>query len=150
MTLCIKVKGRCPQQMEDFQSEKASLHLKCIELHMISKEHLVVLVITMAHFRYHVSSNWLTSYISLVGVFCGKAGRERDIPQYLVINPLGVTAFSGTLERKLSEDTSVPWRKTDFMPPWLFTSNIQRKLLRSLSHVYLYLWFPYFILFWIF
>lgn len=51
-------------------------------------------------------------HISLAGVFYGKAGREvkeEGIPQYLAINPLGVTAFSGTLERNLSEDTSVPW-----------------------------------------
>lgn len=51
-------------------------------------------------------------HISLAGVFYGKAGREvkeEGIPQYLAINPLGVTAFSGTLERNLSEDTSAPW-----------------------------------------
>lgn len=38
-----------------------------------------------------------------------KQEKEEGISQYLVINPLGVTAFSGTLARKLSEDTSVPW-----------------------------------------
>lgn len=34
--------------------------------------------------------------------------KEEGSSQYLVINPLGVTAFSGTPERKLSEDTCVP------------------------------------------
>lgn len=78
---------------------------KHIELHLISKEPLVVLVITLASFCYHVSSNGFTSCISLAGVFLWK-GRERqekkeDISQYFVINPVGVTAFSGILARKL-------------------------------------------------
>lgn len=94
-------------------SKWKSLCLKYIELHMISKEHLVVLVVTMPHFCYHASSNWLTSYISLAGVFCGKAGRGgqwRKVFLYPVRNPLGVTASSRTLGRKLSEDPSVSWQ----------------------------------------
>lgn len=38
--------------------------------------------------------------------------KEEGIPQYLVINPLGVTAFSGTLGRKLSGDTTISWQIT--------------------------------------
>lgn len=68
---------KVPSADETFNVKKLHLHLKYIELHMISKEHLVVLVITMAHFCYHVSSNVFTSYISLAGVFSRKAGRER-------------------------------------------------------------------------
>ena len=84
----------------------------------------------------------LTPFISLVDVFCGKSGREvkkESIPQCLVINSLGVIAFSRTLERRLSEDASVPWRKTNVMVPWLLTSNIHREQLRSCSDVYVYL-----------
>lgn len=72
--------------------------------------------------------------------------KEEVIPQYLIINPLGVTAFSGTLQRKLSEDTSVPWQKMDFMAPWLLTSHMHRELLWRCFPVYLYLWVPYFML----
>lgn len=36
--------------------KKLHLHLKCVELHKISKEHFVVLVITVAHFCYRVST----------------------------------------------------------------------------------------------
>lgn len=106
----------------------------------------------MAHSCYHVSSNWLTSYTSRSGVFCEKVERKRwkgeGIAQYLVMNPLGVTAFSGTLERKLPEDTSVPWQKMHLMIPWFLTSNIHGELLQRFAHVYLCPWFLYYILFW--
>lgn len=39
---------------------------------------------------------------------------EEGISWCLITNPLGVTAFSGTRERKLSEDMSVSWQKIDF------------------------------------
>lgn len=135
-----------------FKVKKLPLHLKYIELHMISKEYLVVLVITMAHFCYHVSSNWLVYFPGRCFLWKGRKRevKEEGIPQYRAINPLGVTTFSRTMEKKMSEDTFVSWQKIDFMTPWLFTFYAYGELLRRLQYLSVPMGlYIYFFLFWI-
>lgn len=76
----------------------------------------------------------------------GREVKKESIPQCLAINSLGVIAFSRTLKGDCQRMHLCLGRKNKFHGTLTLTLNIHREQLRSCSDVYVYLWFPDFIL----